>query len=96
MDKDQPVETVTASLLVLFLARWVVVLPLLARVSGWSALASAYAVRRPFRGPRWWFQSAELRWSGYRGCLIVGANEEGLYASAIVPFRLAHAPFFVP
>jgi len=32
----------------------------------------------------------------YNGCLVVGANAEGVALSVLLPFRPGHAPIFVP
>jgi hypothetical protein len=36
------------------------------------------------------------QWAKYNGCLIVGANQEGLYLSILLPFRIGHSPLFIP
>jgi hypothetical protein len=38
-----------------------------------------------------------MRWlCGYRNCLTVGANSEGLYLSTLAFFPLFHPPLFIP
>lgn len=69
----------------------------IAHLTGWAALASAYPLARPFNGDRWWFQSASMRYgTNYGLCLIAGANRDGLYLSILLPFRPGHPPMFVP
>jgi hypothetical protein len=48
--------------------------------SGWRLLARQFGLRANFNGALWRAQSGQMRWlCGYRGCLTVGTNSEGLY-----------------
>ena len=65
--------------------------------SGWAVLARRFRLRSYFTGSRWRFQSGQMRWlCGYRGCLTVGANSEGLYLATLPFFPLFHPPLFIP
>ena len=64
---------------------------------GWAILARRFRLRSKFSGARWRFQSGQMRWMcGYRNCLTVGANSEGLYLSTLPFFPLFHPPLFIP
>jgi hypothetical protein len=65
--------------------------------SGWAVLARRFRLHSEFTGRRWRFQSGQMRWlCGYRSCLTVGANSEGLYLATLPFFPLFHAPLFIP
>jgi hypothetical protein len=66
-------------------------------IGGWRSLASAYLLSDPFPAGRCWFQSARMRFGlAYNGCLIVGADQRGLYISIFFLFRIGHPPLFIP
>ena len=89
-----PPELYVAALLLLV---WTGLMILIARVTGWALLAKAYPLPRPFRGDRWRFQSASMRYkTNYGLCLTVGANPEGFYLAILFPFRPGHPPLFIP
>jgi hypothetical protein len=76
---------------------WLVMCTLIARVSGWRALADAYPLQSDPTGPKLRFQSASLRWSSnYTGIVHMGVNAQGLYLSVFFVFRSGHAPMFIP
>jgi len=65
--------------------------------SGWRLLARQFSLRARFNGSLWRAQSGQMRWlCGYRGCLTVGANSEGLYLATFPFFPLFHPPLFIP
>ena len=67
------------------------------RISGWSTLANFYRFSGEFTGQQWRFQSAKLRWyMGYNNCLIIGANESGLFLSVFFLLRIGHPTLFIP
>jgi hypothetical protein len=67
------------------------------RISGWSTLANFYRFSGEFTGQQWRFQSAQLRWyMGYNNCLIIGANESGLFLSVFFLLRIGHPTLFIP
>ncbi len=38
-----------------------------------------------------------MRWiAGYRNCLTVGCNHEGLYLATMPPFQFRHPPLLIP
>jgi len=70
---------------------------LIARISGWTTLATFYRFSGSFSGEHWRFQSAQMRWRmGYNNCLNIGINESGLYLSVFFPFRFGHPDLFIP
>jgi hypothetical protein len=76
---------------------WTGVMYLTARFGGWSTLAARFRLQDDFSGQRWSGQSARLRGiSSYNNCLIVGADQAGLFVRPLFPFRVAHPPLFVP
>ncbi|PSH03030.1 MAG: hypothetical protein CXZ00_14405 [Acidobacteria bacterium] len=73
------------------------ILFLVSRLSGWAALARRFSSTEPFCGETWRWQSARFRFSSnFNNCLTVGANEQALYFSVIIPFRLFHPPLTIP
>ncbi len=65
--------------------------------SGWGVLARRFRLRRDFVGSTWRWQSAQMRWlCGYKHCLTVGANSEGLYLATLRFFPLFHPRLFIP
>lgn len=81
-----------------FVTIWLGVSILISYISGWAALAENYRTTVPYRGDRWSWQSAEMRWmAGYNNCLTAGADRTGLYLSiSLFLCRVAHPPLFVP
>jgi len=66
-------------------------------VGGWASLSKRFRFRGQFPGSRWRGQSGQMRWiAGYRHCLTVGANENGLYLATFPFFPLAHPPLLIP
>jgi hypothetical protein len=82
---------------VFFPVVFVVALLLSSWRSGWRLLALRFRAREPFRGESWGWQSARFRWRcNYGNCLKVGANQESLYLSIALPFRLFHPALLIP
>lgn len=76
---------------------WVLMCRLVARISGWAALAESYAAQADATGKVLRFQSGSFRWSSnYTGMLNVGADTSGLRLSVIAVFRPGHAPLSIP
>jgi hypothetical protein len=76
---------------------WCFVMAVAGRISGWIALAMKYRATKPFDGPCWHFQHAQLRWlTNYSGVLTVGANSTGIYLSPMLLFRFGHPRLFIP
>jgi hypothetical protein len=66
-------------------------------VGGWASLAKRFRFRGEFPGSRWRGQSGQMRWiAGYRNCLTVGANKNGLYLATFPFFPLGHPPLLIP
>ncbi len=45
---------------------------------------------------QWGMQSARIGWASYNGVLTVGADRGGLYLRPLLPFRIGHAPLYIP
>jgi hypothetical protein len=70
---------------------------LISQISGWSRLAQRFSATEPFSGEIWRGQSARFRfYCGYNNCLTVGATQEALYLSVMIPFRIFHPPLLIP
>ncbi len=80
-----------------FLAAWILIANLVALMSGWSQLAARFRLQGEFPGPKWSWQSAQMRWgANYNNCLTVGADQTGLFLHPMILFRSGHPPLFVP
>ncbi len=74
-----------------------VIMPLVAKTSGWSALAKCYAAQEPFFGDTFRFRSARLSGhSNYNCCLTFGADRMGLSIAVWLFFRVGHPPLYIP
>ena len=80
---------------VAFVAMWTGICWLISHLSGWQRLAALYAHDGPFVA-QWGMQSARIGWASYNGVLTVGADRGGLYLKPILPFRVGHAPLYIP
>jgi hypothetical protein len=71
---------------------------LISVAGGWWLLARAYRATEKCKGKHWRRASAVTRlpFGGYRNCLIVSANRQGLGVVPWLPFRLYHPPLFFP
>jgi hypothetical protein len=75
----------------------ILLLNLIASVSGWRMLAQRFQAQQPFSGVQWKWQSAMMRYlAGYNNCLSVGADQAGLFLRTMWGLRTAHPPLFVP
>lgn len=73
------------------------IMALIARVSGWTTLSMQYPASEPISGTRWHGQSAELaRNCNYGGCVTFWANERGFGLVPFFLFRFQHPPLFIP
>lgn len=91
-----PVVVIGLGFPLFFVGLFVLVIVGTASRSGWTLLAKYYAFRQPFTGKKWHMQSARMGFSHYRGCLTVGASNEGLYLATSFPFSFGHSPLFIP
>lgn len=72
-------------------------LNLIALVSGWKTLAVRFRLQQPFSGRQWKWQSAQMRYYvGYNNCLIVGADQAGLFLRTMWMVYTGHLPLFIP
>ena len=82
---------------VYFVALWITVCYLIAKLGGWRTLAQRFRSSGEFTGAKWSFQSAAMRFgTRYNGALTVGANNQGLFIRPIIFFRAWQPALFVP
>jgi len=72
------------------------ILLVLSKLGGWSALAERYRTDRSFQGTLWNYQFGFLGSTRYNGALTVGSGSEGLYLAVIVFLRPFHPPLLIP
>lgn len=66
-------------------------------LGGWFCLARVYAVEgRPSTGDLFRYQRIRFGSVAYKGIVHVGVNVDGLFFSALFPFRVCHPPLFIP
>jgi hypothetical protein len=85
--------------MLLFAAWWLIVMTIMAKWGGWSALARRYVRPSDARpSARTYFQSLVLRSPAifYNGCVNVGASERGLFLSILPPFQFGHPYMMIP
>lgn len=80
---------------------WCVVLSVLARLSGWTALSEYYRAEGDFDGPKRRFQSMRLGRGGFMdvnfsGCVTFGVDQRALRLSMLFLFRPFHPPLSIP
>jgi len=79
------------------LSLWVGVSLLMSLIGGWAFLRRRFRLSGTFKGKRWSYQSGQMRFiAGYRNCLTLGANDEGLYMATSLLFRIGHPPLLIP
>jgi hypothetical protein len=79
-----------------FVAGWLLVSTVISFIGGWTKLAGAFRLGKPFIGQQWTGQSGQMRWiAGYGNCLTVGCNPEGLYLATMPLFRFRHPPLLI-
>jgi hypothetical protein len=88
------------SLLLLIPTYIALVMWVISRAGGWARLAQRFTAVEPFAGESWGWQSARFRgWCSYNHCLVVGANQDGLYLSVmpiLMPLRFFHPALMIP
>jgi hypothetical protein len=73
------------------------IMTLISRLGGWAALAERYPMTGEPPAALCRFGYGLLgRWCGYKGCLIVSADQRGLYLRLWPVFSFGHAPIFIP
>jgi len=79
---------------------WCALIGLIARLSGWHALAERYPSDERIEGELFRFASMSVgpKWfpSHYGGCLFVRLADDGVRLSILFPFRMGHPPLFIP
>ena len=81
---------------IFFIIMWCGVCFLLSRLSGWVSLAQHFRFKQSFPAERKHFRSGMVGWVGYRSCLTVGINHEGLYLAVMPLFAIGSPPLFIP
>ena len=82
--------------LLFFIAMWCSVCLLLARIGGWSALATKFrAVEQP-AGERFRFCSAKIGIAAYRSAITAIKSDTGLHLSVLALLRLGHSAILIP
>jgi len=80
-----------------FVGFWCLITGLVSFLGGWHTLSERFVATTPFPGITEGLQSGQMRWGvNYRGCLRLGANQEGLSLSVLFLFRFMHPPLFIP
>lgn len=91
---------IVPAFLAYFLAVWLGVCLLIARLGGWSQLAGRYRVAKLPDGKVRYFQSATISRVGlpcnYGACLTMIVNEQGLGLVVFPLLRPGHPPLFIP
>ena len=86
-----------ALVMAILVVTWVAIMWASSRIAGWSDLARAYPVTRPFGGNRWRWQFIALRYYWGYGLVTVGASSEGLYLSVLAFGEpQGHDPILIP
>jgi hypothetical protein len=71
-------------------------LALLAVMSGWPELAASYRATRPMVGRSFWFRSARIGLVGFRSCLVLNAELDGLGLRCLPPIPVLEPPLLLP
>jgi hypothetical protein len=86
-----------ALFILMFIGIWLFVCIILSLIGGWQKFGRAYHAGEKIDGQNWSSQSGSARFGvGYRRCLNISANRNGLYISVLFLFRLGHPPLFIP
>lgn len=78
------------------LAMWCLLLMLLARLGGWTAVARTYRATEPGHGLLYRFQSGSFAWVDYNGVLTLHVSADGVRIAVLWPFRPGHPPLMIP
>jgi hypothetical protein len=82
--------------LLFFVAIWCAVCLLLARIGGWSALATRFRAIEEPAGERFRFCSAKIGIAAYRSAITAIKSDGGLHVSMLALLRLGHSPILIP
>ena len=82
--------------LLFFIASWCGVCLLLARIGGWSALATRFPTVEEPAGQRFRFCSAKIGFAAYRCVITAIKSDTGLHLSMLALMRLGHSPILIP
>ena len=84
--------------LICFIAAWIGVAYIFAKVGGWSRLSAKYSSHDLFSGSWKKWQSARFGVIDYCNCIWIGIASEGLYLKTgpLFFFRVFHPPLCVP
>jgi hypothetical protein len=76
---------------------WLLISAVVSYIGGWFSLSRGFRAQDGFKGPKWKFQSGQMRWrTNYGSILTLGANQDGLYLAVMPLFRFMHPPLLVP
>jgi hypothetical protein len=76
---------------------WILIINLISLAGGWKTLSKRFRLQQPYGGPSWKWQRAMMRmFVSYNGCLIVGADQMGLFLDIMALFRPGHPALFIP
>jgi hypothetical protein len=87
---------VVTGLVVLDVLIFVSIVPLLARLDGWRAVAARYSTTAEPEGQRFNWCFAAFRWVDYNGCLTFVVAPEGLYIAVVRIIRIGHPCLLIP
>jgi hypothetical protein len=81
----------------IYLIAWIGILFLLSYFSGWNKLAEKYRCNHLYKGPWKGWQWGQIGGVGYKCCLWVAKDAEGIYirTGPLFLFRAFHPPLFI-
>jgi len=80
---------------ILFPAMWIGISLVLSRMGGWARLAAHYPDADD-SGTTYRMRSGVVGGVNYKSCLNLRVCDRGLRMSITFPFRIGHAPIFIP
>jgi hypothetical protein len=81
---------------IVFPAFYYLIMKFVTATSGWAALSEQFADNGRFQGKKRYFKSARFGITRMNGCLIAGADREGLYLRIMAPFNPGAPDLFLP
>lgn len=79
-----------------FIVMWCGVCVLIAKVGGWSSLATKFRATEMPSGEKFRFCAAKFGFASYNGILTAIKSDAGLHLSVLAPWRLGHPALFIP